>query len=314
MRWSVILEHAGMRLDRYLVLKMEYTSRVRVQSLIRDGHVHIKGLPSRASQRVQHNDEISVWRMPPDALADMPPYPTRLHENEDFVLVSKAPHLTAHPSAQSYYRSVTSWLSLKAYSQTQRPNPCHRLDRETSGVLLCAKHRNVERKLKMAFQDGLVTKTYHAIVKGICPEHGVIDQPLALQNDRGLVRIKMIVDAEGAPSRTRYRRLSISRCCTMSLVELYPESGRQHQLRAHLASLGYPIIGDKLYQGGDQLFTDFCDGKVSHEECAKLLGHRRQLLHASRLELKEHNIRCQAKPWPDFQAFLLHYFNVGEGL
>jgi 23S rRNA pseudouridine1911/1915/1917 synthase len=157
---------------------------------------------------------------------------------------------------------------------------CHRIDRETSGVLLIARTREAASFLKRAFASRLVKKTYLALVHGVpSPASGVIDAPMRLIECQS--HLMMGVEEGGLPAVTRYQVHTAF--AKHALVEAWPESGRQHQIRVHLAHLGHPIVGDKLYGAGEQAFMDYCDSGMTPELLALFDGLPRHALHAARL-------------------------------
>jgi 23S rRNA pseudouridine1911/1915/1917 synthase len=204
-----------------------------------------------------------------------------LHDDPDFVVVDKPAGLPVHASAKFYFNTLT--MVLRERFGDPAPQICHRLDRETSGALVCAKTREAAAVIKSAFATKRVRKAYLAIVHGQPPwdEEVTIDQPLALtsRDDDTLVPgVRMIVRADGLPSLTRVRVLE--RTARHALVRCTPVTGRQHQIRAHLAYAGYPIVGDKLYAHGDVAFRKFCDVGLT-AELAALFELPRQALHAA---------------------------------
>lgn len=173
---------------------------------------------------------------------DAAPYPLQLtglicHENPDFLALNKPAGLLVHPVAADSV-ALTQWLT--QYDPLLRP--AHRLDRDTSGALLCGRGPLALRRLGLMFMRGQIGKTYRALVRGhVAEPAGVIDAPLLKHN------ALMLVDTAGAPALTHWRVLERRADCT--LMELKPQTGRTHQLRAHMAHLGYPIMGDEKYGG-----------------------------------------------------------------
>lgn len=223
---------------------------------------------------------LAVWRLPPDSPADLVVAPGILYEGQGLIVVDKPGDLAVHPSARYLHNTLTGFLRRRGTIA----NPCHRLDRETSGVVVCATDPLVERRWKMAFAERRVAKEYLAVVAGVVDEEVVVDAPLALQGDRGLVRIRVVVDPAGQEARTRVTPKEVRGGLT--LVSCVPETGRQHQLRVHLAHIGHPIVGDKLYQMGDPWFDAWTRRALSDAERA-LLPCPRQCLHAAVVTLDD---------------------------
>ncbi len=267
----------------------------RARRVIDGGDLHLVLAPPPAHQsRVLAFDDVvprkgvlALWRLAPDDPEDLRCPPTIVHEGEGVVVVDKTGDLCVHPTARYLHNTLTGFLRRRGTPA----HPCHRLDRETSGVVVCATDARAERRWKQAFAEGRVQKQYTAVVAGVVDQELLIDAPLAIQGDRGLVRIKMVVDDAGQGARTRVVPLEVHvpsepRGLPRSLVRLFPETGRQHQLRVHLAHIGHPIVGDKLYQMGEAWFDAWTRRALSDDERA-LLPCARQCLHAARLQLDD---------------------------
>ncbi len=272
-------ELAGLRLDRFVQSRIPRLSRTRANEIVRACAHHPDGRRRRPSERVRAGDVVLLVR----PRFEEPEAPTAfgvVYDDEAMVVIDKPPGLPVHPSA-SYHRNTLTFLLRERYPEGP-PQMAHRLDRETSGVLVCARTLEDERLLKKAFERRQVEKTYVAIVRGRVREGaGHVDLPLG-RPDEGL-HLLMEVRPDGAPSRTRFG--VVARTADHSLVALRPETGRQHQLRVHLSALGHPIVGDKLYgPEGPQPFLDYVEAGMSPELEARL-GHPRQALHAHQLTL-----------------------------
>jgi 23S rRNA pseudouridine1911/1915/1917 synthase len=268
-------ECEGWRLDRFLRKKIPRLSRTRVQRVIR-GECWIDGRPCKPSTTVSPGQRVTFRRpapVEPDAPRELP----LLYADELFYAFDKPAGIAMHPTAKYHFSTVTSVLREKFPGEELQIT--HRLDLETSGVLLVARTRAAAVALKRAFARRRVHKRYEAIVHGALTGEGLIDEPLKLAG--GLVRVKMGVRPEsegGLPSRTRYRaRAGDGR---YTLVDCWPETGRQHQIRAHLDAIGHAIVGDKLYPD-ERIFADYQDH--GWEAVADRLPLRRHALHAAEL-------------------------------
>lgn len=218
---------------------------------------------------------------PPFEEPNVPLYFDVLYEDDAVLAVDKPAGLPVHPSA-TYHKNTLTYLLRQRFGPNA-PQIAHRLDRETSGLLLCGRTRAAERDLKIGFENRRVSKRYLAIVRGVMPEdEGRIELPMDRAKEGLHILMEVTPDAEGYPSATRYR--VVARRDDATLVSLAPESGRQHQLRVHLSALGFPIIGDKLYgPEGSQPFLDYIETGMT-DELRQRLGHDRQALHAYQLE------------------------------
>jgi 23S rRNA pseudouridine1911/1915/1917 synthase len=285
----------GWRLDRFLMKRMRRLSRARVQRVIR-GDLDVNGAAVRAG-------DVVSFRRPAPAEPDVPRAVGVLASDACFYALDKPAGLPMHPTARYHYSTLTAVL--RERFPDEKLEVCHRLDRETSGVLLVARTRAAGPFLKIAFARRQVHKRYQAIVRGELDEERAIDAPLGLAGAR--VRVKMAVrpvEEGGLPARTRV--CPVARYRGYTLVDAVPETGRQHQIRAHLAAIGYPVVGDKLYPD-EEAFLEWAEEGDSPSLHARL-GLPRHALHAAELsfphpETRE-TIRVQSALPPDLTEFL----------
>jgi len=200
-----------------------------------------------------------------------------LYQDESVLVIDKPAGLPMHTTAKFWRNTLTAVLR-ERYPDEQM-EVAHRIDRETSGVLLIARGRGVASFLTRAFARRAVDKTYLALVKGHPPDQGRIERPLKLLDTRS--HVMMGVAAGGLPAVTTYQVLR--RFADHALCAAHPETGRQHQIRVHFQSIGHPIVGDKLYGAGEELFMRSCDQGVTPELLALFDGLPRHALHAHRL-------------------------------
>jgi 23S rRNA pseudouridine1911/1915/1917 synthase len=264
----------GWRLDRFLKKKIPRLSRTRVQRVIR-GDCLVDGRPCKPSQAVAFGQRVT-FRRPAPAEPDAPRELPILRADDAFYALDKPAGIAMHPTAKFHFSTVTSVLRERFPGEPLQIT--HRLDLETSGVLLIARGYQAAVALKRSFARRKVKKRYLAIVHGRLDGEGVIDRPLGLDVG-GPVRVKMAVREDGLPSRTRWRALEAIGDHT--LVECWPETGRQHQIRAHLDAIGFPIVGDKLYPDA-RVFADYQDH--GWDAVAERLPLTRHALHAASLE------------------------------
>ncbi|MFH1086073.1 MAG: RluA family pseudouridine synthase [Chloroflexota bacterium] len=266
---------AGDRLDRYLADQLPTLSRSQVQRLIAAGRVQVSGQPARASYRVLLGEAISVDipESEPEASA---PAAERLalnvlYEDEHLLVINKPAGLVVHPAPGHAAGTLVNALlahrpALRAADlDPARPGIVHRLDRDTSGLLVVAATREAQAALQAAFKGRRVYKLYLALVLGaLTHDEAVIEAPIGRDPRQ---RQRMAVLAEGGrPARTAYRVRERLPDCT--LVEAQLITGRTHQIRVHLASVGHPVVGDRVYGPRRARITA-----------------PRQMLHAWRLEL-----------------------------
>jgi 23S rRNA pseudouridine1911/1915/1917 synthase len=204
-----------------------------------------------------------------------------LHQDEHVLLVDKPAGLPMHPTA-TYHKHTLSYLLRTQYEAAGLfvPRIAHRLDRETSGIVVCARNLDAERRLKKAFERHEIDKSYLAIVNGQLPApSGDIDMPMSPVKE-GL-HVLMEPNPDGLSAFTHYEVLAHT--AAHALVALFPRSGRQHQLRVHLAALGCPIVGDKLYGPEREApFMEYIETGMT-PELLERLGHTRHALHAHTL-------------------------------
>lgn len=318
-------ELAGMRVDRFVQAELRRTSRTRAQAIIARSAYTVEGRSLRSGDRVKAEQEIALWRPPWDEEATDTELAV-LYEDEVLLAVDKPAGTPVHPTAR-YYRSTVVKL-LERDRPGQRVMLSHRLDRETSGVLLLAKSADADRFVKRQFQGDdprtgkpssvrLVDKRYLAVVKGWPAEDTFrVEKPLELDTGSRLgVKMRIAQVGEGLPSATacqviarrvrRARRDGDGEPERYALVACALETGRQHQIRVHLASLGHPVVGDKLYGPDDRLFARGADGELTEED-HQTLELPRHALHAESLELEHprgHRVRITS-PFPrDLASF-----------
>ena len=242
---------AGKRLDRMLRERLPQFSRARIQDWIKGGRVLVDGAPERSSRTIRGGEAIEVDPAQPAALRAAPeaiPLDI-LYEDEDLVAVNKPAGMVVHAGAGVHSGTLVNALlhrfgALSAAGGPLRPGIVHRLDRDTSGVLLAAKNDAAHRQLAAQFSGRRVEKVYLALVHGRAPqESGRIERPIARDPVR---RTRMTTRlAGGRAARSDYRVLR--RFERFTFLEVRIGTGRTHQIRVHLASIGHPIVGDPLY-------------------------------------------------------------------
>lgn len=244
----------GRRLDSFLADEFADNplSRSRIKELLASGHITVNGAGAKPSYRLRIDDDLEV-RIPPLSAVDLTPEPvlfTIIHEDEDLIVISKPPGLVVHPSCGHQSGTLVHGLlfhcdNLSGISGVERPGIVHRLDMDTSGVMVVAKNDNSHQSLVEQFKGREVEKIYRAIIVGL-PEQkaGRITLPIGRHRTN---RLKMAVnEKQGKAAVTNYRLLeSFSR--NLSYIEVRLETGRTHQIRVHMAAIGFPVAGDPLY-------------------------------------------------------------------
>jgi len=273
-------ECAGWRLDHFLKRRIGRLSRTRIQEIIREQITFPDGRRARPSSAVRAG-EVILLRRPAPVEPDVPRRFDVLYEDSSVLVIDKPAGLPMHATAKFWRNTLTALL--RERYPGERMDVAHRIDRETSGVLLIARGAAAASFLTKAFARRAVDKTYLALVKGTPPDEGVIDLPLKLLDTPSRVMMGPAApsDLDGLPAVTRYR--VVQRFAAHALCEARPETGRQHQIRVHLAAIGHPIVGDKIYGASEELFMRSCDEGLTPELLACFDHLPRHALHAHRL-------------------------------
>lgn len=269
---------AGERVDRYIAGQVPDLSRSYVQRLIEEGRITVKGGTTKASYRVEMGDEI-VIRLPPPEETKLKPEPIPLdivYQDQDIIVVNKPAGMVVHPAhghgAGTLINAILAHCpDLAGAEGDSRPGIVHRLDKDTSGLIIVAKNEAAKGNLQRQFKRREVKKVYLGLVEGrLQPERGVIEAPIGRDPRR---RKRMTVLREGGrEARTEYRVLERvgKGSHPYTLLEIRPLTGRTHQVRVHFASIGHPLAGDRVYGFRKQ----------------RLSGLKRQFLHAQTLGFK----------------------------
>ncbi len=277
-------DEAGQRLDKLARRLLPEVPLSGVFKLIRTKRIRVNGKRSQVEYLLQPGDVVHfrVVQPGPEALRRPRPAPAKLpevpilFEDDAILVVDKPGGLAVHPGSGIKGGTLVDWarhyLQVDPEQKDFKPSPAHRLDRETSGVIVVAKKRKAMVGLTEIFTAGTADKTYLGLVKGRMPRPvGTIDQPLAEHQQTSRSRQERGVNMQ--PAVTHYRVLATG--AGVSLLECTIETGRTHQIRRHLSAIGHPIVGDSRY--GDFPFN---------RDAAKTWGLKRQFLHARRLELE----------------------------
>ncbi len=278
-------EDHGMRLDRFVATKIASLSRTYAQHLIEDAHIRINGAAARASTHVHTGDSITIQQpqaQPTGLLARELPI-TVVYEDADVVVIDKAAGMVVHPAPGHPDDTLVNAL-LARYPEITiggdlRPGIVHRLDRDTSGLLVVARNDHALHHLQAQQQARTMTKIYLAVVEGRLKESsGVIDAPIARHP---INRTRMAIVADGRMARTHWRVLE--ELSDYTLIEARLETGRTHQIRVHCAYIHHPVLADPVY---------------GPRKPRPTFGLDRQFLHAYRLGFRQ----PLTNEWIEFEA------------
>ena len=278
-------EHEGERIDVFVSSVREDISRSLAQTLIREEKILINGSITKVSTRVHENQEIEIpnnveKEVDKDLIAEDIPVDI-IYEDEDILVINKPKNMVVHPAVGNttgtLVNAILGKTKLSSYNGEFRPGIVHRLDKDTTGVLVIAKNNVAHQKIAEQIQNRETKKIYIALVKGIIKEdNGVIDLPIGRhQTDRK----KMAVVKEGKQAITNFKVLK--RLDGYTLIEIELKTGRTHQIRVHMSHIGHPVVGDQVYSNGKNPF-----------------GATSQMLHAYKLGFKH----PRTGEWVEFVA------------
>ncbi len=288
-RFVVDRKQSQLRIDKYLMAKIEHASRNRIQNSARAGNILVNGVVIKPNYKIKPLDVISiVLTFPP---RDTEVYPENIaisivYEDDDIIIVNKAPGMVVHPGHGNFTGTLQN--ALLFHLQQNRPGDAdakpylvHRIDKDTSGIMLIAKNEMAQTKIAKQFFDHTIDRTYAALVWGnIDHDEGTIDANIGRDIRNRLVQAVYDDPETGRHAVTHYHVLE--RFGYVTLVECRLETGRTHQIRVHFKHAGHPLFNDDSYGGAEILKgTTFTKYKQFVQNCFKLLP--RQALHAKSL-------------------------------
>lgn len=291
---SVTEKLNGERIDTAVAELMDAYSRTYVQKLIRRGLVTINGNIAKKGNRVKEGDKIEVGEMKlKESKFEAKDIPLEIiYEDEDLLIVNKPAGLLTHPTSHELEHTLVNALlhhcgdRLSGIGGERRPGIVHRLDKDTSGIMMVAKHDESHKDLAKQIQERKVEKHYLALVNGIMTsESGTIEAPLLKAREHKKNKVRISAHSEAKDSLTHFWVKEIFQE-SYSLLDVQIITGRMHQIRVHLSSIHHPVIGDFMY-GSKKINTLF-----------KKMGLTRQFLHAHRLKFKH----PRSHEWVEFEA------------
>lgn len=294
----------GERLDSYIASKDENLTRTAVKRLIENGNIIVNGKLQKISYKIRENDIIEIEEPEVKELniqaQDIPI--EVIYEDTDIIVVNKPKGLVVHPANGNWDGTLVNAImaickdSLSGIGGEIRPGIVHRLDKDTSGLLIIAKNDKSHINLSEQIKNREVKKIYYALVRGIVPENeATINMPIGRSNKD---RKKMAVTKDGKEAITHFK--VVERFSKYTLLEVKIDTGRTHQIRVHLSHIGYPVVGDETYSNGKNEF-----------------GVKGQLLHAKSLDFKHpvtnHKMHIEADLPEEFKVVLEKLRTIGDG-
>ncbi len=263
-------DEAGQRLDRYLTSRLNTLSRTAVQHLITDSAVLVNGRPSKPGYTLRVSDEVLViqgnMKTPPSTAKPQAIPLDIVYEDRDLLVVNKAAGMVVHPAAGHYEDTLVNAIlahypDLQGVGGDLRPGIVHRLDKDTSGLIMVARNAQTLAALTEQMKRHEIIKRYLALVEGVVPlDRGSIDAPIGRDPRH---RQQMAITATGSrEARTHFRVLQRFARHTLLLLQL--ETGRTHQIRVHLKAIGYPVVGDPVYGPRDTRHGPALDRQFLH--------------------------------------------------
>lgn len=305
MKFQAKTEHQGQRIDQFLANHIEDLSRSQIQDQIE--HASVNGNPTKKNYKVSEGDEVE-FIAPEAGPSSLKPIKQKLdivYEDDHILCINKNPFLPVHPDKKMSHEITLvnlllgNKIPLSSLGGNDRPGIVHRLDMDTSGLILIAKTDEAYKHLQEQFQSRKVKKTYHALSIGeVTPAKGRIEAPIGRDN-KDRKRMSVNINNSSKDAVSEYKVVKVYKTpefeTPLSLLEVQIPTGRTHQIRVHLQAIGFPIIGDSTY------------GNQKLNKAAEELGLKRQFLHAYQLEFKNlenKKVKLTGELKPDLQNFI----------
>lgn len=306
---TVPKELAGLRFDQAVAQLFPDYSRTRLTQWIRAGRITVETQRLPPKHRLQGGERVQLHPAPPEGPCWTPePLPLSLvHQDRDVLIINKPQGLVVHPGAGNLHGTLVNALlyHFPELAEVPRAGIIHRLDKETTGLLVVARNLRAHKRLVDQLKSRAITREYIGLVVGTVTGGGVISAPIGRHP---VQRTRMAVISSGRAASTRYRVLERFLGCTLMRLSL--DTGRTHQIRVHMAHLGHPLVGDPLY-GKRPRVRNIKDSSIADA----LLGFGRQALHAAHLELKHpldrHRLEFNA-PLPEDMLGLLEVLRANR--
>lgn len=274
---TIPADFAGLRLDQALAKLLPRWSRSRLQSWIEEHHVLVDGRAATVKQKIWGNEHVHIA---PQAAVTDPNHAAEaiglaiIHEDDTLIVINKPVGLVTHPGNGNWQGTLLNALLHHApqLEQVPRAGIVHRLDKDTSGLLVVAKTLTAQTHLVRQLQHHTIQREYLAVVRGLVTQNGMVDAPIGRHP---VHRTKMAITARGKPARTHYHVIEQFENCSLLACSL--ETGRTHQIRVHMHSIGHPLIGDPVYGNKTHAARPIIEKMI--------MSFSRQALHAQKLTL-----------------------------